>query len=131
MNTREVLEENHTSFKSKYSNLDEGWSPKQMVGERSLGFLEELSGELNLILYTIADAVYSAKTNTDYSDRFDDVLWLTEKEKVSAPCHSLQYFCELIGIEFRKIQNLILNVLVDRSLFNSDIRTRVTYRAKV
>lgn len=97
----------------------------------SYSFVDKGGGELDLILYTICDALYSAKCNSSYSDRFDDVLWITEFEREKAKDKSLQFYCELIGVNFSKIRDILIDILCDSSLFNSNSRVRVTYRCEL
>lgn len=129
MNTPETLVDNKAQNRSKYSNANLGWYPTSQDEFKANTFLDEINGEISLILYTIVDALYSVQTNKNYSERFDDVLWLTEREKVVAPKHSLQFFCELLGACFKRVQKAILHVLCDSSLVDQNARVSITYRS--
>jgi len=59
--------------------------------------------ETTLILYCIADALSSALTAESRSDRYDDVLWLTQGRRNVSRKGSLQFFCEMLGMNFEKV----------------------------
>ena len=124
-----INKEHDSPFRNKHSNINASWTPRSQDEFSYNKYPDEINGEISLILYTIVDALYSVQTNKNYSERFDDVLWLTEKEKVIAPRHSLQFFCELIGARFKKVQKAVLSILCDSSLVDQNARVNITYRS--
>jgi hypothetical protein len=118
------FEPSHAQVRHKHSNRYYQYNSDIS----SASFLDQVSGELSLVLYTIVDALYSARTNDNYSDRFDDVLWLTEVGREKARDKSLQFYCELIGVSFKRLQDAIIGLLCDTSLLDSNARVNITYR---